>query len=840
MFEYLMPLLLMRTYPGTLLDQRCRMAVRAPDAATRALGVPWGISESAYDLVDRAGNYQYKAFGVPGLGLKRGLADELVVAPYATALAALVDPAPRPRNLRRSAEGAPARYGLLRGDRLHAAPIGTAIRRAGAAAAARLVVRAYLAHHQGMSLVAIANMLRRPRSSTASTPIRASRRPSCCSRSACRAGCRSSSRGPPRRRASLPPPAPLSTRRFRSPHTALPARPFPLERRLHRDRHQRRRRRQLCRGRAVTRLREDATRDPGSQFIYLRDVRRGAVWSATYQPTRREADDYLVEFFPEKAVFHRTRPRHRDAARGRGLARGRRRGPPALAHQPRRPRRARSRSRATSRSCSGSPARTSPIRRSESCSSRPSTCRSHALLCRRRPRALGRPRADALHVLASRAGCAARWSGRPTATRFLGRGRGPDDPVALDGRPLSGRPARCSIRSSACATACGWRPGGFARLHLHDRRRAERATAARALAQKYHDSGSGRARLRARLHARADLAAPPRDLARRGPALRAAGVARLLRRPSLRAAPEVRGAQRARPAGAVASRHLGRPADRAGARGGAPTTSPLVRQVLQAQEYWRLKGLSADVVILNEHAESYRDEMHEQLEALLESGPWAAWKGPARRRASCCAATACARRSGSCSRRGAGGAERRARRARQPARSAGSPSRCRPAERRDARAPRPRRSPRSPPRRGAAAALRQRPRRLRRGRPRVRDRARGRRETPLPWVNVLANPGFGTIVTASGAAFTWSENSRENRLTPFANDPVSRSRPREALYLRDEETGECWGATPGRLPRRRDSPRWIVRHAAGVTPLPARARTGSSTSSRSSSPPTSP
>src|SRR6185436_18113399 len=101
LFEYLMPLLIMRTYPETLLDTSCRMAVRhqIDYAATR--GVPWGISESAYNAVDRHDTYQYKAFGVPGLGLKRGLGDELVVAPYATALAAMIDSPRSAANLRR-------------------------------------------------------------------------------------------------------------------------------------------------------------------------------------------------------------------------------------------------------------------------------------------------------------------------------------------------------------------------------------------------------------------------------------------------------------------------------------------------------------------------------------------------------------------------------------------------------------------------------------------------------------------------------------------------------------------------------------------------------------------
>ena len=103
MFEYLMPLLVMRSYPDTLLDESCRMVVRRQMEYGAARGVPWGISESAYNVVDRHDTYQYKAFGVPGLGLKRGLGDELVVAPYATALAAMIDPAASAANLRRLA-----------------------------------------------------------------------------------------------------------------------------------------------------------------------------------------------------------------------------------------------------------------------------------------------------------------------------------------------------------------------------------------------------------------------------------------------------------------------------------------------------------------------------------------------------------------------------------------------------------------------------------------------------------------------------------------------------------------------------------------------------------------
>src|SRR5205814_8900294 len=98
-----MPLLVTRRYPDTLLDETCRLVVRRQIEYANACGVPWGISESAYNLVDRHGTYQYKAFGVPGLGLKRGLGDEVVVAPYATALAVMVHPAASVANLRRLA-----------------------------------------------------------------------------------------------------------------------------------------------------------------------------------------------------------------------------------------------------------------------------------------------------------------------------------------------------------------------------------------------------------------------------------------------------------------------------------------------------------------------------------------------------------------------------------------------------------------------------------------------------------------------------------------------------------------------------------------------------------------
>ena len=113
MFEYLMPLLVMPTYANTLLDHTCRAAVQHQISYGRSRQVPWGISESGYHRIDIHRNYQYRAFGVPGLGLKRGLADDLVIAPYATLMALMVAPGEACENLRRlEADGRTGVYGF--------------------------------------------------------------------------------------------------------------------------------------------------------------------------------------------------------------------------------------------------------------------------------------------------------------------------------------------------------------------------------------------------------------------------------------------------------------------------------------------------------------------------------------------------------------------------------------------------------------------------------------------------------------------------------------------------------------------------------------------------------
>ena len=248
LFEYLMPLLVMRSYPDTLLDQTCRMAVRRQIEYGAERGVPWGISESAYNVVDRHDNYQYKAFGVPGLGLKRGLGDELVVAPYATALAAMVDP----RRRRGTCGAWPPRGSTARTATTR--PSTTPTRETDEAADARrsrrppgTVVRAYMAHHQGMTLVVAGQ--RAPRATAmverfhadprvqATELLLQERVPAPGAHHPAAPGGGDARRAAPRPRSRV--------RRFRSPHTRVPPRAVPVQRQLHRGGHQRRRGRQL-------------------------------------------------------------------------------------------------------------------------------------------------------------------------------------------------------------------------------------------------------------------------------------------------------------------------------------------------------------------------------------------------------------------------------------------------------------------------------------------------------------------------------------------------------------------------------------------------------------------
>jgi cyclic beta-1,2-glucan glucanotransferase len=821
LFEYLMPLLMMKSYPETLLDQTCTMAVRRQIEYGSQRGVPWGISESAFNVVDAHGNYQYKAFGVPGLGFKRGLGDDLVVAPYASALAMMVDPAAAVANLRRlSTIGMEGAYGFYDAvdftRRKRDESDGTGPLPHGSQG---VVVRAYLAHHQGMSLVAFTNaLLGDPMVSRFHADPRIQATELLLQERIPRQAPITRARPAEESRVAAPVPA-QAVRRFRSPHTFYPHAQFLSNGSYTVVVTNSGGGGSLCRGRAVTRHREDPTRDQGSHFIYLRDVRSGAVWSTAFHPIGGEPEDYLVTFLAEKTVFHRREHEietqleiavsaeddvevHRLSVTNRSdepreievtsyaeivLA------PPAddLAH----------------------PAFSKLFVETEY------HAESAALLCTRRMRAQDKPGAWAVHVLSVEGRMQGPVEWESDRARFLGRGRGPDNPVALDGRALSGTTGAVLDPIVSLRQRIRLAPGGVVRMAFSTGMALSR-DAALVLAQKYHDpSAQGRtfalaftnAQIRLRhLGITSDEAQLFDRLASRV----------LYTDASLRASPEV-----------LARNVLGQNGLWAhGISGDLPillvrvveeTDLPLVRQVLQAQEYWRLKGLSADVVIVNEHPAGYFNEMQAALVGLLETGPWRAWKH---------------RPGGVYLLRGDGMAEPERLLLASVARAVLSGDRGELASQLD-------RPPHEPQWREALTLSREAgsviapsetgapgvpgvdipPLALANGLGGFADGGReyvivldGDQETPLPWANVIANPSLGTVVTASGSAYTWAENSRENRLTPSANDPIS-DPTGEAVFVRDDESGEVWTPTPGPLRRTRASGRFVIRHAAGVS-----------------------
>ena len=521
-------------------------------------------------------------------------------------------------------------YGLLRGHRLHAARRRTS-RRAGQTP--REPARRRGAHLHGPppghdARRARQRAARRGDGRRGSMPTRGCRPPSCC----CRSGCHA------RRAAEPPRPAEESRRALVA--AALAAAALPLAAHAStRTRSSSRTARYVTvvtnagggasrwRGLAVTRWREDRTRDPGGQFIYLRDVRSGHVWSATYQPTCREPEEYVVTFSSRDArCFAAPTTASRRSSKSSVSAEDdvevRRL---SLTNQSDRTREIEITSYAEI--VLGAPGRRrgasrvrQAVHRNRVLAEQLSAALRPAAACRRRSPARGR-----FTCSASTAGRRRRPSGRRAAHASSGEVARPIGRSRSTAGRCPGRPAPCWIRSSACASACV--SAGRLRPAVVCDRRRRRSRNGPALAQKYHDPGAAARAFAMSLHAQPDAAAASghHERATRGSttgSLRACLSRRIAARRARRCSARTSSARRA--CGLTVSPATcpscscnvvedGRPGARATGAAGAG--------VLAAA-----RVCSADVVILNEHPISYLDEMHEHLAALIESGPWSAWK----------------------------------------------------------------------------------------------------------------------------------------------------------------------------------------------------------------------
>ena len=803
MFEYLMPSLVMPNYEHTLLGQTCKGAVRQQVTYGRLRGVPWGVSESGYNRTDAHLNYQYRAFGVPGLGLKRGLAEDLVIAPYATVLALMVAPREACDNLERlAAEGREGAFGFYEAvdytpSRL---PRGQS----------SVTIRSFMAHHQGMSLLALAYRL-------LDCPMQ--RRFLSCP--ALRAADLLLQERVPNTTAKV-----LSeeyelvkSRKFDGDGEGLirlftnPDLPAPEVHLLSNGRYHvvvssagggYSRWRDL----AVTRWREDTTRDCWGTFIYLRDLTTGEFWSAAHQPCRHATKRCEAIFTQARAEFRQhhaglethteisvspeddvelrrlTLTNHSSAQRVIELT--------SYAEVV----------LALPAADTSHPAFSNLFVQTEFVGPRP------AVLCTRRPRSEGEKPPWLLNFMVGQGGEQGEITCETDRARFIGRGRTLAAPAALQSSsPLSNTTGSVLDPITSLRRTVTLAPHATARVDLV-MGMAESRDAALALVEKYYNPRmTDRALDLAWTHSQVTLRHLDASEADAQLYARLAGGL-IYANPARRAAPSVLLSNRRGQSG-LWGYGISGDAPIVLLRISDPDRIEIVQQLLQAHSYWRMKGLPVDLVILNEDVSVYRQPLQDQIFRLIASGMEAQtldkpggifvrrfeqFSGEDRLLLQSVARLVLTDEGGTLTEQ-----------LERPGLS-------------DQKTPllTPTRSPvgdslKPPP---PAKLI------LHNGLGGFTPDGKeyvitlpADQATPAPWVNVMANPYFGTVVSESGSAYTWVENCHEFRLTPWNNDPVA-DPTGEAFYVRDEQTGQFWSPTP--LPARGVTP-YVIRHGFGYS-----------------------
>jgi cyclic beta-1,2-glucan synthetase len=787
MFEYLMPQLIMPSFDHTLLAQTCKSAVLRQIEYGRQRGVPWGISESCYNGTDMHQVYQYRAFGVPGLGFKRGLGDDLVIAPYASALALTVLPAAACSNLQTlAAAGFMGAYGFF--EAVDYTPSRVPHGKT------HVIVRSFMAHHQGMSLLAFAYiLLDRPmqRRFMLAPQVRAAelllqeRVP--------KTGATLHPHAAEVSAAARPPVAEEGAimRVFTNPGIQIPEIHLLSNGKSHVMVTHAGGGYTRWRELAVTRWREDATSDCWGTFIYLRDRDTGRYWSTTYQPTLRRTDHYEAIFVQGRAEY-----RLRDQA--------------IEAHS----------------EISVSPEDDVVVRRVTLTNLSPrhrhievtsyaevvlaplNADLAHrafsnlfvqteilhdrqAILCTRRCRTPDEQAPWMFHLLAAPGASADKPSYETDRARFIGRGRTAANPLVFDRNdgPLSNTAGsvldpivsiRSIIRLSPDESTTVQIISGIA-----DTREAALALLEKYCDRHFVDRAFEMAWFQSQEVLR-HLNATEADAQLFGRLASSVIFGNAMRR----AAPAI-----------IARNQLGQSGLwRFAVSGDLPIVLlrigdvnriHLVKQVLQAHAYWRMKGLIADLVILNEDFSGYRAVLHDLIIGLINTGTEAKLVN---------------KTGGVFVLRAEDLSEDDRVLLQTVARIVFTDTADTLIEQVDRRVSPERVSDRFEPM--LQPAPEPTPPLL------VHERIfnnglggfspDGReyiitlepgQSTPAPWVNVIASPHIGTVVSEAGSAYTWVENAHEFRLTTWHNDPISDSSG-EAIYIRDEETGAFWSPTP--------------------------------------------
>ena len=830
MFEYLMPQLVMPSYPDTLLDQTAHHSVAAQIDYGRQHGVPWGVSESGYNTIDARMNYQYRAFGVPGLGLKRGLGQDLVIAPYASMMALMVAPEAACQNLQRLQElGFGGRYGLYEAIDYTPARVPRGQEHA--------LVRSFMAHHQGMGFLSLVYLLRdqpMQRRFMADAEFQATllllqeRIP------------RTGAYHPHEVQTSVrtaPTAQETQLRVFKDPAGSRPAVQMLSNGRYYSMLTSAGGGYSRLRDMAVTRWREDGTRDHWGSFCYLRDVDSGEFWSAAHQPTGVVVDNYEAIFSDAKAEF-----------------RGRKRGYDShleiavsseddielrrlyINNRSRRPRTIEVTTYAEVVLAPGisdelHPAFSNLFVQTEIARAQ------QALLCTRRPRAHDEIPPWMFHLVAVHDADISAISYETDRSRFVGRGNTPRAPTALSAEVDDLSDTHGSVLDPVVAIRCRivLAPEQTAMIDMVTGVGSDR-DACLALIEKYRDR-----RLANRVF---DLAWTHSQVVRRQINAsqadaqlyeRLAGLM-IYAHPVLRADNAVL-VQNQRGQSGLWGHSISGDLPIVLVQIADAANIELVRQMVQAHAYWRLKGLNVDLVIWNEDQAGYRQQLQEQILALVSAGPegnvldrpGGVFVRPAQQismedrillqtvarvivsdqRGTLAAQVGqhqVAERSVPLLIESGQGQWPALLPAPEPA-----ATHWQPAAQHEVSGEPEDPWPFEPAATefafanglGAFAAD---------GREYVIDLAQGQ-VTPAPWSNVMANLRMGTVVSESGPGYTWFENAHEFRLSPWHNDPVSDTGG-EAFYLRDEETGQVWSPMP--LPCR-GSGSYRTRHGFGYT-----------------------
>ncbi|MGZ5100274.1 MAG: GH36-type glycosyl hydrolase domain-containing protein, partial [Usitatibacter sp.] len=803
MFEYLMPMLVMPTYDNTLLDQTCRVTVDRQIAYGKQRGVPWGISESGYNAVDASLNYQYRAFGVPGLGLKRGLAEDLVVAPYASALALMVAPEESCLNLQRlAADGLAGRFGLY--EAIDYTPARLPRGQTG------VIVRSFMAHHQGMILLSLAYLLlERPMQKRfesdplfkASLLLLQERIPKAAARHSHPAEL-SAIRG-----ISSGPEAPV--RVLASPDTPIPEVQLLSNGRYHVMVTNAGGGSSRWKDLAVTRWREDTTSDNWGTFCYIREVASGDFWSAAHQPTLKRPSHYEAIFTEARAEFRRidndfeshteivVSPE--DDIELRRLR---------ITNRSRVPRTIDVTSYAevalaTPAADALHPAFTNLFVQTEIVAER------RAIVCTRRPRSIDEHPPWMFHLMAVHGAESLEVSYETDRMEFIGRGRTVASPQAMtDAGRLSGKQGSVLDPIVAIRHRMTLDPQQTATIDIASGI-AETRDAALGLAGKYQDRHlADRVFDLAWTHSWVTL----RQInATESDAQLYARLASsvIYANASLRAEASVLLRNRRGQSG-LWSYAISGDLPIVLLQVGDAENIDLVRRLVQAHAYWRLKGLAVDLVIWNEDRGGYRQVLQDQIMGLIAAGV---------------EAHVIDRPGGIFVRRAEQISDEDRILLQSVARAIITDRRGSLVEQVGRRGPGEVRVPRLVPtrnHRGETPPAESPSREL------ILSNGLGGftpdgaeyvitthagEATPAPWSNVLANPHFGTVVSESGLAYTWGENAHEFRLTPWHNDPVSDASG-EACYLRDEESGHFWSPAP--LPSR-GAGAYVTRHGFGYS-----------------------